>query len=991
MRMHATLRTLLILPLLAALSACGDDAADGFQSSSSPPSDPAVDPDAPRMPLGTSLFLDVTDPAGDPISRARVTLPLPTAPGGPPEGATPLRSHDQHLVQPLVTRADRLEYRTDSAGHLLLEELEQHLGDRLVARVEAQGYAPASVVLEGVTPDAHMAARVILVPVARTVPFDARTGAVVAHAGVRVEIPAGGVVDDRGDPIDGLVELSLVPFDSTTRALEQPGPLTAARADGSAAQLESLVMAEVSLWHDGAPARLAPGARARVELPLPSTALASDPGRTLKIGDTIPAWWLDLDAGVWREEGVGVIVPATDRPGELAWVADVAHFTWWNCDEPWTSHACILITVHKNGVPLKGVQVQVKGDWGESAPQITDDDGEACTAMLKGAEGLVYVGDPNLPLIPPFPVQAADEPAACDGNGNACQTLPIDLGEDDKTECEPGASFACAYTGPPGSEGVGICKAGTNYCGVDGMWEGCAGEVVPEAEQPDTADDENCNGDPSDGLDADCPAENAVTACYDGPPGTLDVGECNPGIKTCKLVGNQLLWGDCTGADLPQPELCDTPLDEDCDGNPGCGLTTWTQSGGDVGAQVFTAVAVGAGGDVFVLGRFTGVLQLGAHVRDAGVDEHTFLAWFAPDGFVVDLEDLGPDLGGELEIAVRGQKQVFLAGTLAGPADAAGHFTWDVDCTADGSDAVDGLLLELDGTDCLHARRLGDADGPAIPSGLAVVGDRLHVAGAFGGTLETLHTDATEDDAFLLTFAVPDITQPPLFARQFGSTWPSYRPNRPALAASGAGLGLAFGFGGIIEVGQAQLVASASGSTLLARLDADGAPQWATVLADYTTLPTAGYGLVIDKQGALTVAADHGDGLLVSQWQSAAGYHWQSPVPDAHLPLPELGGARLAVTSTDRVVLNASRVVNGVPHAVFRKWTAGGVVDWTHVAGDPNVAAPTDGIAVAVSPLDQSTHVTGRMTGDIEVPGGSSLAIVEPGDVADGFLLKLQP
>ncbi|MFT3769104.1 MAG: hypothetical protein QM820_26995 [Minicystis sp.] len=62
--------------------------------------------------------------------------------------------------------------------------------------------------------------------------------------------------------------------------------------------------------------------------------------------------------------------------------------------------------------------------------------------------------------------------------------------------CIPGAQIPC-YSGPPGTEGVGICKAGVQTCNPSGMSYGaCVGEVQPKPENCDTPEDENCDGAP---------------------------------------------------------------------------------------------------------------------------------------------------------------------------------------------------------------------------------------------------------------------------------------------------------------------------------------------------------------------------------------------------------------------------------------------------------------------------------------------------------------
>ncbi|XXT15779.1 fibrinogen-like YCDxxxxGGGW domain-containing protein [Sorangium sp. So ce429] len=58
--------------------------------------------------------------------------------------------------------------------------------------------------------------------------------------------------------------------------------------------------------------------------------------------------------------------------------------------------------------------------------------------------------------------------------------------------------------------------------------------------------------------------------CYSGPPGTLNLGACRGGARTCDEEGNG--HGPCAGEVVPAPDRCDTAEDEDCDGevNEGC-------------------------------------------------------------------------------------------------------------------------------------------------------------------------------------------------------------------------------------------------------------------------------------------------------------------------------------------------------------------------------------------------------------------------------------
>jgi hypothetical protein len=55
-------------------------------------------------------------------------------------------------------------------------------------------------------------------------------------------------------------------------------------------------------------------------------------------------------------------------------------------------------------------------------------------------------------------------------------------------------------------------------------------------------------------------------ACYNGPPGTEDVGICHGGMRTCNISGDG--YGPCLGQFLPLVETGSDGLDHDCNGAP---------------------------------------------------------------------------------------------------------------------------------------------------------------------------------------------------------------------------------------------------------------------------------------------------------------------------------------------------------------------------------------------------------------------------------------
>ena len=146
------------------------------------------------------------------------------------------------------------------------------------------------------------------------------------------------------------------------------------------------------------------------------------------------------------------------------------------------------------------------------------------------------------------------EEACGDGLDNDC-----DGGLDEDCACEPGATQPC-HVSPAGAIGLGPCVAGTMTCDEDGLWGACEGEVTPLPEPAGVLGvDDDC-----DGVfdEAEACGEGEVVPCYDGPAGTLGVGVCRGGVRTCE----EGVFGECEEQVVPSEELCASELDEDCDG-----------------------------------------------------------------------------------------------------------------------------------------------------------------------------------------------------------------------------------------------------------------------------------------------------------------------------------------------------------------------------------------------------------------------------------------
>lgn len=144
------------------------------------------------------------------------------------------------------------------------------------------------------------------------------------------------------------------------------------------------------------------------------------------------------------------------------------------------------------------------------------------------------------------------------------------------TGCTPGAAQAC-YSGPANTQGVGICKAGTKTCGSNGTFGACVGEVLPATEIPGNAVDENCDGltpECSAGATRSCYSGPAGTAgvgiCKAGTQTCGSTGSfaaCTGQVVPGTEIANNGIDEDCNGSDLttggplpPDPSKVASPV-----------------------------------------------------------------------------------------------------------------------------------------------------------------------------------------------------------------------------------------------------------------------------------------------------------------------------------------------------------------------------------------------------------------------------------------------
>jgi len=160
---------------------------------------------------------------------------------------------------------------------------------------------------------------------------------------------------------------------------------------------------------------------------------------------------------------------------------------------------------------------------------------------------------PIRPVVLVFLLSACGPTAGSGGAGDG-----VDGGGE---SCQPGTTEAC-YDGPVGTQGVGICHAGTRTCYDNGFWSPCSDEVLPAAEICDNQIDEDCTGAADDVVDTDgdgwlrCNGDCCETLAECGEPARV-----NPGAAEAPTAADGVPVDDnCNGAIDETPVACDTGL-----------------------------------------------------------------------------------------------------------------------------------------------------------------------------------------------------------------------------------------------------------------------------------------------------------------------------------------------------------------------------------------------------------------------------------------------
>ncbi|MEO1259562.1 MAG: carboxypeptidase-like regulatory domain-containing protein [Bacteroidota bacterium] len=275
------------------------------------------DPPAPVVNVYGNIFGLVLDSNNDPVSDAVV-------------------AYDNDVIT------------TDDDGLFLFKNVKMNANGTYV-QVEKQGYFAGS---RRIYPDQNATSYMEVKLLERTIigTVDSPNGGpLTLQSGAKIELPANGFVDADGNNYNGPVNVAMQWLDPTTADLAQimPGNLEGIDEEGQQVLLQSYGMLAIELESsNGAPLNLGNGGTATLTFPVPAGLIGSAPA-------TIPLWYFDETAGIWKEEGNAQLIGNE-------YVGEVNHFTFWNCDVPFPLVDLSGCFEGFEGTKLSNTQVEIE-------------------------------------------------------------------------------------------------------------------------------------------------------------------------------------------------------------------------------------------------------------------------------------------------------------------------------------------------------------------------------------------------------------------------------------------------------------------------------------------------------------------------------------------------------------------------------------------------------------------------------------------------------
>jgi len=317
----------LFILILLTLSACRNNVEDELTSVTmiTPPIVTTVDFELEVVEVVATLYGEVFDESGSPVSNASVTL-------------------------------DGNNTTTDDRGRFVFNDITMNQLGTFVL-INKNGFFTGS---KRFFPDNSSInyVRITLLDRTNIGNFLADAGATISSPeGISIDFPANSIIDGNGNLYQGTVEVAARWIDPTADNLEEimPGSLQGLMPGGAQEignELEEVALASFGMMavelesSNGASLNLGNGLKATLSFPIPDELLNNAPSE-------IPLWFFNETVGLWVAEGSATLI------GDK-YVGDVVHFSFWNCDVPFDLTEVCGTILSSSGSPIANATIQIK-------------------------------------------------------------------------------------------------------------------------------------------------------------------------------------------------------------------------------------------------------------------------------------------------------------------------------------------------------------------------------------------------------------------------------------------------------------------------------------------------------------------------------------------------------------------------------------------------------------------------------------------------------
>jgi len=193
--------------------------------------------------------------------------------------------------------------------------------------------------------------RIQLIPKTNTGSFPGAAGGTINIAGGgKLVIPTAAITDAGGTAYNGTVNVAMTWIDPTAPNLSSivMGDLRGVTSDGVERGLSTYGMLGVELTGaSGQALKIAVGKTAELTFPIPASLSSTAPA-------TIDLWHFDEATARWKQEGTATKTGSN-------YIANVSHFSFWNCDAPFPLiDLCMTLVKAPESTPFVNAQVRIK-------------------------------------------------------------------------------------------------------------------------------------------------------------------------------------------------------------------------------------------------------------------------------------------------------------------------------------------------------------------------------------------------------------------------------------------------------------------------------------------------------------------------------------------------------------------------------------------------------------------------------------------------------